>query len=281
MPDYTVEANAAAKVYDYAHSGPETASTNAFRDELATILKSGNMSSGFSEDVNQRLIDSGTLGDLLIKDWSKVDTDNSGDVSYNESLTAYYSEDPLVAILGKAMNDGSIAGSINPETMLPGMTYDAAKKAALETPERRPDSDFAPVVPPVGDVPAGQVLPPAALTPEGTAALADLQNPALSAEGKLKAITTLVAQGQTTATIRDADGSAITVRLEVSPISEGNPKSFVHMFAVDPTTGKESVMMRAISDGTNFSKQRDANGEEIGFVGSKWMKNHPGSMFKS
>lgn len=109
-------------------------------------------------------------------------------------------------------------------------------------------------------------------------ALAQLRNADSSTEDQLAAIKTMVEAGQTTATITDTDGNSLNVRLVVEPISEGSDRSYVQMFAVDES-GNESVVLRAISQGDSFSQQRDGNGNLVSYVGSKWQKNHPDSLF--
>lgn len=109
-------------------------------------------------------------------------------------------------------------------------------------------------------------------------ALATLSDVNSSTEDQLAAIKTLVAAGQTTATIRDADGTSLNVRLEVQPISEGSDRSYVQMFAVDES-GREMVVLRAVTDGEGFAQQRDANGNFVSYVGRKWGEQHPDSVF--
>lgn len=109
-------------------------------------------------------------------------------------------------------------------------------------------------------------------------ALAQLRNADSSTEDQLAAIKTMVEAGQTTATITDTDGNSLNVRLVVEPISEGSDRSYVQMFAVDES-GNESVVLRAISQGDSFSQQRDGNGNLVSYVGSKWQRNHPDSLF--
>ncbi len=301
MPDVSPETTAVAQVFDYAHYQGDAASSDAFRTQVTDLLKAGHDTPGFDEGFTQRLIDSGTLPDLLVKEWAQLDTDGSKKIEYTEILDAAESDDPLRSLLGNVIDRNTIPGLRTGDAYTPldyatPVTYDSASRFALNTPEQRPIAEGPAVVAPIPpyEIPAGVLLPaevpppipgvalpPAGLSAEATAAWSSLQVPGIAPEAKLKAITTLVAAGQTSVSIKDADGTVLNVRLEVSPISEGSSKNFVHMFAVDPATGKETVMMRALTDGTNFFKQRDANGEEVGFIGSKWMKNHPGSMFKS
>lgn len=113
---------------------------------------------------------------------------------------------------------------------------------------------------------------------ESNEALATLSDVNSSTEDQLAAIKTLVAAGQTTATIRDADGTSLNIRLEVQPISEGSDRSYVHMFAVDEN-GREMVVLRAVTDGEGFAQQRDANGNFVSYVGRKWGEQHPDSVF--
>ncbi len=109
-------------------------------------------------------------------------------------------------------------------------------------------------------------------------ALATLSDVNSSTEDQLAAIKTLVAAGQTTATIRDADGTSLNIRLEMQPISEGSDRSYVQMFAVDEN-GREMVVLRAVTDGDGFAQQRDANGNFVSYVGRKWGEQHPDSVF--
>ena len=99
-----------------------------------------------------------------------------------------------------------------------------------------------------------------------------------SPEDQLKAVQALFAAGQTSMTITDADGNSMNVRFAVTPIAEGSPNNYVHMFAVD-ASGKETIVLRAISKPDGFVQQRDANGEFVSYVGSKWKRDHAGSAF--
>ncbi|MBA3858572.1 MAG: hypothetical protein C0507_16825 [Cyanobacteria bacterium PR.3.49] len=99
-----------------------------------------------------------------------------------------------------------------------------------------------------------------------------------STKDRLKAIARLVEAGKTSATITDSDGSKFDVRMEVVPVA-GSSRTMVHMFATDPQTGKEFVVLRAIKDGEDFTRQRDESGNEVDFAGTRWRQNHPDSMF--
>ena len=128
-------------------------------------------------------------------------------------------------------------------------------------------------------VTADEILSGVASEEEATNdALATLSGADSSVEEQLAAIKTLVEGGKTTATIRDADGSELTIRMEVQPISEGSDRSYVQMFAVDEN-GRETVVLRALSDGDSFAQQRDANGNLVSYVGSRWQERHPDSVF--
>ncbi len=110
------------------------------------------------------------------------------------------------------------------------------------------------------------------------AAIGVLQSDQSTPEAQLKAVQDLAAMGVTTLCLTDKDGNPINVRLAVSPIAEGSSKSYVHMFAVDES-GNETIVLRAITDGENLLHQRDKNGNEVGFVGTKWLANHTDSFF--
>ncbi|MBA3857805.1 MAG: hypothetical protein C0507_12930 [Cyanobacteria bacterium PR.3.49] len=108
--------------------------------------------------------------------------------------------------------------------------------------------------------------------------LRDLQDKDSTVEEQLTAVKALVAAGQTTATIEDADGNPLTVRMDVQPVSEGSDRSYVHLYAVDES-GRETVILRAITDGDGFAQQRDGNGNPVSYVGRKWSQNYPDSIF--
>ncbi len=90
---------------------------------------------------------------------------------------------------------------------------------AVETPAEPTDVPADPAVAPTSDVEAD--------------CTAILNDPAKSTVEQLAAIKKLVDNGITTATLKDAEGNPISVRLEVVPIA-GSDRTMVHMFALDP-----------------------------------------------
>lgn len=106
-----------------------------------------------------------------------------------------------------------------------------------------------------------------------------LENPTSTPEQQLQAIKDLVASGTPPTSIVDANGNTINVRMEVVPVAEGSDRSYVHMFAVDPATGAEMPILRAVSTPDGFEHQRSADGEEVTFVGTKWKRNNPDTTF--
>lgn len=108
--------------------------------------------------------------------------------------------------------------------------------------------------------------------------LRDLQDEDSTIEERLAAVKSLVAAGETTATIEDSDGNPLRIRMEVQPVSEGSDRSYVHLFAVDEN-GRETVILRAMSAGDEFTQQRDGNGNPVSYVGKKWGEQHPDSVF--
>lgn len=115
-------------------------------------------------------------------------------------------------------------------------------------------------------------------SPEQSENLNTLNSKTASVKERLKAIAKLVESGKTTTTITDSDGTKFDVRMEVVPVA-GSSRTMVHMFATDPQTGKEFVVLRAIQDGDQFTHQRDESGNEVDFTGTRWRQNYPQSMF--
>lgn len=144
------------------------------------------------------------------------------------------------------------------------------EEAANAIPPIQLDGSNPDVVYPESDIsPVSEVATPQSI----------LENPGSTTEQQLQAIKDMVASGTPPTSIVDEAGNTINVRMEVVPVSEGSDRSYVHMFAVDPQTGREIPILRAISDGEGFVNQRSADGEEVSFVGTKWKKAHPDTMF--
>lgn len=215
----------------------------------------------------------------IAKEFDNLDTDGSGGVSVSELEAGYNSDNDAMrnaATLAFQRNLAWNADGSDREFTFDDVLVDA-RNSGLLPPE------------PVAAEPVSEVPPVETVTetsPEsGTETgnveadcTAILKNPESTTVQQLAAIKKLVDNGITTAIISDADGNPLNVRLEVVPIA-GSDRTMVHMFAIDPTTGKESVVLRAINDGENWNKQRDQNGNEVEFVGTRWKNNNPGTIF--
>ena len=201
---------------------------------------------------------------LLAKEFQNLDTDGSGGVSYLEMLTGTESTNASTKKAAEIANDRALNYINGNGAMAEDFTMDDVMRDAQWHPEDVNPPIEQPIVTPVspGD------------------SLSTLSSPTATTEDQLKAIKTLVQNGQTTATITDSDGNTLNVRMEVLPIA-GTDRSMVQMFAVDPSTGKQTVILRAINDGDAFTHQKDENGNEVEFVGSKWKRNHPDSIFST
>ncbi|MBA3857287.1 MAG: hypothetical protein C0507_10305 [Cyanobacteria bacterium PR.3.49] len=97
-----------------------------------------------------------------------------------------------------------------------------------------------------------------------------------SIEGKLAAVKELGDRGISKITITDSDGRKVTCSIVVEPVAEGSDRNYVHLFAIDES-GDEKVILRAIEKEGQYEKQRDKNGNNVGYVGTWWANNHPDS----
>lgn len=209
-----------------------------------------------------------------------IDGDSDGFITtgeleeYTPKVAGTISEEDAGKLLDLKDNVGELEEKANDEVLdeNDGLTRADLQAAAEEYLAEQRDSSTEPAE---DEITAEDVL--TEKTPEEKA-LETLGSANASTEDQLQAIKTLVEAGQTTATIKDADGTELTVRLEVQPISEGSDRSFVHMFAVDES-GRETVVLRAVSDGDGFAQQRDADGNLVSYVGSRWKERHPESIF--
>lgn len=112
-------------------------------------------------------------------------------------------------------------------------------------------------------------LPPAGDGSPAAVAKAALENPAATAQEKLRAVEKLLSTGVDKLEITDKDGTTRQLRLELD-MSVGKP--LVHVFTNEG--GKERVLLRAVSNGDgSYKNQRDKNGREVGFYGDWWSSN--------
>ncbi len=228
---------------------------NAYNDELLQRYQEfmKTPADPESEDVGQRHT---AEAQYLASQFVNLDGDKNGTVEYGELVTASQSTDEnILKAVEIAVNHHM--------TEVNGGSYTDFTLDDVIKDGQPPQYDYD------EDSPSDQTESPS---------LDALQSPDSSVTDRLKAIKALVADGQTTATIKDSNGDELSVRMEVIPVA-GSSRSMVQMFATDPATGKEYVVLRAISDGDTFTHQRDANGQEVDFVGTRWQRNHPDSMF--
>ncbi|CAN5723144.1 hypothetical protein BH10CYA1_BH10CYA1_48410 [soil metagenome] len=98
---------------------------------------------------------------------------------------------------------------------------------------------------------------------EGQTLSDQLTSKTATTDQKLHAIEKLVAEGKTHVELRTSDGRSVAVRLEVEKI--GN-RHMVHMFAND-ASGKELTVLRGISKGDGYERERDKHGNFVSFEG--------------
>ncbi len=195
---------------------------------------------------------------FLASQFPNLDTDGDQTVSYPELIAASQNPNPDIANAAQIaaahhlteLNGGSYTSFTMQDVINDGQPPQNAPEPA-PVPSRSPSADLA------------------ALTAANS-----------SIEDRLKAVKNLVESGQPPTSITDANGNQLSVRLEEIPI-KGSSRSMVQMFATDPATGKEYVVLRAISDGDSFSHQKDKNGQEVDFEGSRWKQMHPDSLFSA
>ncbi|CAN5196089.1 hypothetical protein BH10CYA1_BH10CYA1_55840 [soil metagenome] len=92
----------------------------------------------------------------------------------------------------------------------------------------------------------------------------ELNSKTATVEQKLRVIEKLVALGQTHVTLKTEDGKSRDVRLEVEHV--GN-RRMVHMYATDQC-GKEKTILRGISKGDHYERERDKSGHFVSYEGS-------------
>lgn len=279
-------AEVAAQVYDLTKEPNESvrAEINAAFDTL---------SKPESDAAAQQLVDNNILPSLVLEEFPHMDGNGDNSVDYTELMQAFESEDTTTRLAAYQANRFGVNGKF-PSVTYESYSYDDAvanvdahgesvrpvptEETPLETPQETPqDPDLYQHT---GDetTPEGEHQP-LEITVNGWDPLAVLQNPDMDTEAQLNSIMALVKSGNPPTTIKDENGNDIQVRMEVVPVAEGSDRSYVHMFGIDPATGREIPILRAINDGTTFEHQRSADGEEVPFVGTKWKKAYPNTMY--
>lgn len=286
-------AEVAAQVYDLTKEPNESvrAEINAAFDTLTKPQ---------SDAAAQQLVDNNILPSLVLEEFPHMDGNGDNSVDYNELMTASESEDTTMRLAAYQANRFGVNGKF-PSTNYESFSYDDAvadveargeavrpEVPTVETEETSETEEETTAETPqdpdlyqhTGDetTPEGENQP-LEVTVNGWDPLAVLQNPDMDAEDQLNCIMALVQSGNPPTTIKDENGNDIQVRMEVVPVAEGSDRSYVHMFGIDPATGREIPILRAINDGTTFEHQRSADGEEVPFVGTKWKKAYPNTMY--
>ena len=97
-----------------------------------------------------------------------------------------------------------------------------------------------------------------------------------NAQSKFRAIEELARLGATRITLTDAEGRQVQCRVQVSPISPGSNRNYIHLYGTD-SNGRESILLRAIGRNGEYSQQVGSDGRAVPFTGSEWNRRFPQS----
>ncbi len=248
------------------HKGDE-----AFRQQAVDLLNQPDMKDNLGA-VTDMLEKTGTLPQLVISEYERLDKDGNGSVSQSELQGIMHddSADALTKMAATyankqywAINDADDwgMGSLFDNDMIEMGEITAYRDAARAGRTAEPSELYR----------ADRVI-------NQDTSVSDLNSlltrGASSPQQQLKAVEALLAQGKTSFEMTDLDNNKYTVSINVQ--DNGNGVKFISLQANDD--GKTYPLLRAVSRNGVYEQQRNANGP-VDWYGSKWQQLHPGSAF--
>lgn len=258
---------AASAVYESSeHKGD-----NAARQQAVDLLNEPDVKGNLTA-VTQQLESTGTLPQLVISEFDRLDGDGNGNLTWDELQKA--STGGSADALTKMAADYAIKrwDNITDSDDLPGLNWLPDNEISRDEINKFRDSQRASrVAEPSEMYKADRVINNE--TPENELQTVLTRN-ASSPQQQLKAIESLLAQGKNSFEMSDLDGNKYNVSINVQ--DNGNGVKVISLQANDD--GKTYPLLRAVSRNGVYEQQRGNNGP-VDWYGSKWQQLHPGSAF--
>jgi|GEM_PF-6832422 hypothetical protein len=260
---------AASAVYKSSeHKGDD-----AFRQQAVSLLEQANAGGQIGEVTNM-LEQTGTLPQLVISEFGRLDKDGNGSVSQGElqGIMNDTESDALTKMAAKYANE-QYWGINDADDQFLGAYFDNDQIEMGEINAWRDKARASRVAEPSEMYKADRVIN--AQTPQDE--LNELlTRGASSPQQQLKAIESLLAKGQSSFEMTDLDGNKYNVSINVHDYGGG--VKAISLQANDD--GNTYPLLKAVSRNGVFEQQQGKNGLED-WYGSKWQKLHPNSAFAS
>ncbi len=269
------------EIADRAAELTATRETNPrLRDELNSLMRAGNVNgqNAISSEVSSLLERQGVLPQLVLQEAARLNADGQGGITRQDlnniinDRTNRYDPTTVLAAQYAARNFAAIDDDhwYRPGNNTNELTIDEIRNFAdgrrTASPPVRGESA------PAGRLPYDQ--PP---NPENVRQMnIDILNGSSgTAQTKFAAIEAIARTGQNRITLTDVDGRQVPCRIEVSPISPGSDRNYVHLYATDG--GRERILLRAIGRNGEYTQQVGNDGNRVSFTGSEWSRRFPTS----
>ncbi len=223
-------------------------------------------------DVTKQLEATGTLPQLVISEFGRLDGDGNGSISKEEldTVTANPETDALTKMAADYATQ-NFYGINDADDSWGSNLFDNDQIEMNEINQFRDNARANRTAEPQELYGAERVINNQ--TPESE--LNDLlTRNASSPEQQLKAVEALLAQGKTSFEMTDLDGNKYDVSINVQDLGGGT--KVISLQANDD--GKTYPLLRGVSRNGVYSQQQNGNGP-VDWYGTKWQQNHPDSAF--
>ncbi len=257
---------AASAVYESSeHKGD-----NAARQQAVDLLNEPDVKGNLTA-VTQQLESTGTLPQLVISEFDRLDGDGNGNLTWDELQKA--STGGSADALTKMAADYAIKrwDNITDSDDIPGLNWLPDNEISKDEINKFRDSQRASrVAEPSEMYKADRVINNE--TSENELQTLLTRN-ASSPEQQLKAIESLLAQGKKSFEMTDLDGNKYTVSINVQ---KDRGVEYISLQANDD--GSTYPLLRAVNRNGVY-EQQTRDGQPVSWYGTQWQQLHPGSAF--
>ncbi|MCC7528616.1 MAG: hypothetical protein IT342_08850 [Candidatus Melainabacteria bacterium] len=250
--------------------------------EVNDLLRTHNVNgtNAISEQVTRQMEQQGVLPQLLIQEAGRLNVDGQGGISRQDLQSVIDNREnrhqPLTVLAARhAMRNFNEID--NHSWYRFGNNRDELTEVEL-----REHSDRNTVRPARSDAPLQPGSPPRQYDQPPNPADVRQQNIDIlngrdgNAQTKFRAIEAIARLGNNRITLTDAEGRQLNCRVEVTPISPGSNRNYVHLYETD-SNGRERILLRAVGRDGQYSQQVGSDGRPVPFTGSEWNRRFPNS----
>ncbi len=234
----------------------------------------------------------GILPNLILSEFNRLDNNQDGRVSeseLNRVIRMGRNADFTTGIAARGLRGllREMGGTADPRTgeySVDRNRFEAALRARQQpvNPQERPGQPTRPGEQrPQGETPPRrepQRPPELHPNPAAQRQIDILQAANGTPQARLAAVAELAKLGVNRITLVDSNGDHINARIQVSKVTPGGDRNYVHLFARNGNGGREQVLLRGLEQNGQYTQQQRSDRKAAGYSGDNWLRSRPTSV---